>query len=218
MQFIGIDLGTSTVRKSTGIACLVEKGGKPWIESLPVHIISDDMKIHSHIKQIAGEFGSRIIAIDAPLSKPEHGTMRECERRLRKQGIACYPSGANFVRDWVNKGICLKGWAKTQLNAEVIEVYPYAARVKLEIGSEVKKKTLKGRRVIQEGLMALIGGLDEIIKGSDNPMFDDELDAILSAYSAYCKKTGNFERIDGSDGIIYLPVKRHDHTIDEYGR
>ena len=90
--FIGVDLGTSMLRKSTGMAYLVEKNGKPWIESPPVHIISDDMQIHSYIKQIAGEFISCIIAIDAPLSRPEHGTMRECENARGGFGNMALPA------------------------------------------------------------------------------------------------------------------------------
>ncbi len=57
----------------------VEKNGKPWIESPPLHIKSEDALIHSCIIQIAESFGSRIIAIDAPLSRPKHGTMRDAK-------------------------------------------------------------------------------------------------------------------------------------------
>ncbi len=212
--FIGIDLGTSTARKSTGIAYLVEKDGKPWIESPPLHIRSDDELIHSSIIQIAENFGSRIIGIDAPLSLPEHGTMRECELRLRKHDIACYPSGAAWVSKWVRKGIALKKWAENELGAKVIEVYPYGARRALNIGADVNKKAKGGRRNIQDGLLRLIQGLDALTK--DNLLSDDELDAILCAYTAYCEGKGIATKIDGGDGVIYLPVKRHDHTIDEY--
>lgn len=213
--FIGVDLGTSTLRRSTGIAYLVEKDGKPWMESAPVHIKSEDDAIRSCLIKICENFSSCIIAIDAPLSLPAHGTMRECEIRLRKHGIACYPSGAEWVRRWVNKGIELKNWAEKELGARVIEVYPYAARVALGIGAEVKKKTARGRSEIQEGLLALIGGLS---KEGEKPLFDDELDAILAAYVAYCEGKGDAITMDGSDGIIYLPSKRRDHTIYEYAK
>lgn len=140
--------------------------------------------------------------------------MRECETRLRKHGIACYPSGAEWVSKWVGKGIGLKKWAEDELGARVIEVYPYAARRALDIGALVKKKTKEGRRNIQKGLLGLIGGLDDLTK--DKLLSDDELDAILSAYTAYCEGKGIASKIDGNDGAIYLPVKMRDHTIDEY--
>lgn len=212
--FIGVDLGTSTVRKSTGIAYIVEKDGKPWIESPPLHIKSDDVLIHSCIIQRAENFSYKIIGIDAPLSLPEHGTMRECERRLRKHGIPCYPSGAQWVSRWVDKGIELKKWAQAELDARVIEVYPYAARKILNIGIDEKKKSKEGRKVIQDALSGFIAGLDEIT--GDRLLFDDELDAILSAYVAYCEGNGIAFKIDGEDGVIYVPMKRRNHTINEY--
>ena len=212
--FIGIDLGTSTWRKSTGLAYLVEKNGMPWIEKSPGHVISDDALIHSFVKQVSEEYRSMIIAIDAPLSKPEHGTMRECEMRLRKHGIACYPSGADWVSKWVDKGIDLKEWAENEFGAKVIEAYPYASRRVLGIGADVKKKAEKGRRIIRDGLVGLIGGLDDITK--DGLLSDDELDAVLSAYTAYCEGIGIAVKIDGTDGVIYLPGKRKNHSIYEY--
>jgi hypothetical protein len=51
--FIGVDLGTSIGRKSTGLAYLVEQNGKPLLESPPLHIISDDALILSSIIQIS---------------------------------------------------------------------------------------------------------------------------------------------------------------------
>ena len=212
--FIGIDLGTSMQRKSTGMAYLIEKNGMPFIEISPEHIFSDDAFIHSFIKQTSVKAGSMIIAIDAPLSKPEHGTMRECETRLRKRGIACYPSGADWVSKWVNKGIELKEWAQKETGAKVIEAYPFASRRALGIGAKVKKKTKEGRHIIQDGLLYLIGGLGEITK--DALLSDDELDAILAAYTAYCEGTGIAIKIDGMDGDIYLPVKGKNHRINEY--
>ncbi len=44
--FIGVDLGFSEKRKSTGLAYLIEIDGKPGIESSPVHILSKDTDIH----------------------------------------------------------------------------------------------------------------------------------------------------------------------------
>ncbi len=212
--FIGVDLGTSLNRKSTGIAYLIEKNGMPWLETRPVHIISGNELICSSIVQMTENFESKIIAIDAPLSRPEHGSMRECERRLRKHNIPCFPSGAEWVSKWVDKGIGLKEWAERELGASVIEVYPYAARIALNMGVDVKKKRKEGRRAIQDGLLAITGGLGEI--AGDNLMSDDELDAILSAYTAYLVGKGSAVTIDGEDGVIYLPLKKKDHKLEEY--
>lgn len=214
MIFIGIDLGTSLQRKSTGMAYLIEKNERPFIESPPQHIISDDTLIHSFIKQASERHEQMIIGIDAPLSKPGHGTMRECETRLRKHGISCYPSGAQWVSNWVNKGINLKEWAQKDASAKVIEVYPYASRRALGIGVDIKKKTVNGRRIIQGDLICLIGGLDEITE--EVLLSDDELDAILAAYTAYCEGKGISIKIEGIDGDIVLPVKGRNHRINEY--
>ncbi len=211
--FIGVDLGTSMLRKSTGLAYLVEKNGKPLIEAPPEHTVSDDKTIRDYLTNLSGR-GSSIIGIDAPLSRPEHGTMRECERRLRKHGIPCYPSGAQWVSRWVDKGIELKKWTEKKLDARVIEVYPYAARRILHIGIDEKKKTKEGRKVIQDVLSGFIAGLDEI--AGDRLLFDDELDAILSAYIAFCEGNGTASKIDGGDGVIYVPMKLRNHTINEY--
>lgn len=212
--FIGVDLGTSMLRKSTGLAYLIEKNGKPQIKAPPEHTVSDDKKIRDYLTNLSGNSGSCIIGIDAPLSRPEHGTMRECERRLRKHGIPCYPSGAQWVSRWVDKGIELKKWAEAELDARVIEVYPYAARRILHIGIDENKKSKAGRKVIQDALSGFIIGLDAVTDG--RLLFDDELDAILSAYVAYCEGNGIASKIDGGDGVIYVPMKRRDHTINEY--
>lgn len=191
---------------------MIENNGKPWVESPPLHIKSDDVCIHTLLERISEKFTSSIIGIDAPLSKPENGAWRECENKLHGLGISCFPSGAEWTREWVEKGINLKKWAENQLDATVIEVYPYAARKAFGIGinEKIKKKTKAGRRVIQDGLSELIEGLNEITKdmSKDTPLTDDELDALLSAYIAYCKVNGNFKKLDGKDGTIYLPLKR----------
>lgn len=62
--------------------------------------------------------------------------------------------------------------------------------------------------------MALVGGLNQITR--DMLLSDDELDAILSAYTAYCLIKAEAAKMDGKDGAIYYPLKRQDHIIDEF--
>ncbi|MCX8189584.1 MAG: DUF429 domain-containing protein, partial [Nitrososphaeria archaeon] len=45
------------------------------------------------------------VGIDAPLSFPKEGTLRECERKILKLGIRLFPSGAQFFKDITLKGI-----------------------------------------------------------------------------------------------------------------
>jgi hypothetical protein len=58
------------------------------------------------------------------------------------------------------------------------------------------KKTRDGRKIIQDGLVALVGGLDEITR--DILLSDDELDAILAAYTAYCLLKAEAGKMDGT--------------------
>jgi hypothetical protein len=140
-----------------------------------------------------------LVAIDAPLSMPKKGYWRECDKKLHQMGIACLPPGGKkFVK------LTLKGMSISKLLSKFkcIEVYPYATRVKLNIGIREKKKMVKGRKKIKYDLLRLIKDPKKILSKIPS---HDELDAIISAYTAYLFDKGETIALKGEDGCIYVP-------------
>ncbi len=88
---------------------------------------------------------------------------------------------------------------------EVIEVYPYASKVRL-FGLPIPKKVTKaGRQWLRQRLEGLVPGLREY----GRPLSHDELDAIVAAYTAYLHGQGQAEAVgDCEEGFIYVPGAR----------
>ncbi len=143
------------------------------------------------------------VGIDAPLSFPFKGKLRECERKLIENGILLFPSGANFFRDIVINGIKIAFYFKN-LGSEIFEVYPYATRVLLNIAPNERKRTKFGKLKILSKLKNYI----KIYETDINKLTHDELDAIISALTVYLfyKNKGVFIR--GYDGEILIPKKK----------
>ncbi|AEA47575.1 DUF429 domain-containing protein [Archaeoglobus veneficus] len=138
------------------------------------------------------------VGIDAPLSLPESGSLRECERKLLKLGIRLFPSGADFFRSVVNRGMEIAEEFR-KIGAEVFEVYPYATRRRLGIAPDVKKSTKGGReRIIAE--------LARFVEGIDNLSNHNEVDAVISALTVSLYYEGKARLLDGRDGAILVPL------------
>ncbi len=189
MKYVGIDLST---RKS-GYAVLDERCRltSPTLLDFD-HLL--DTTIDLHKKE------PLLVAIDAPLTFPVTGVWRECELMLRRLGISCYPPGAPFFRKITELGVSLR-CALEKKGIQAIEVYPYATRLRCNVGAKAKKKTLQGRRQIQNDLGKLVVGLPEGI------LSHHLLDAILAAYTAYLAAHGMAENLSGADGTIVIPKK-----------
>jgi len=85
----------------------------------------------------------------------------------------------------------------------VIEVYPYAAKIRLWGRDIPKKTTPAGRRWLRERLEGLVPGM------VDCParLGHDELDAIVAAYTAHLRHRGLAEGVgDREEGLIYVPL------------
>ncbi len=142
--------------------------------------------------------GVGVVGIDAPLSFPAKGTLRECERLLLKMGIRLFPSGAPFFR-----GIALKGMEIAEelrsKGLEVYEVYPYATRVILNIAPKAKKLTKSGLEEIRA----------ELSKWVEIPeLSHDEVDAVIAALTVKLYAEGKGVMLKGIDGSIVVPKGR----------
>jgi len=203
----GVDL-TSNETKPT--ACL---GLDSKLQ--PVYLGSSAQ--NSDIIAIVNIFLPRVIAIDAPLSLPlelccpEESFSRQwmppekdrqCDRELRQQGIPCYPTGKkSFIKNLICRGIELKN-KLTCLGFQVIEVYPYASKVRLFGKTIPKKSTPQGVSLLKERLGNLLPGLKPYLS-----MFDHNLcDASIAAYTAFLYRRKMVDVLGNKEeGLIFIP-------------
>jgi len=161
-----------------------------------------------------------LVAIDAPLSLPRglcclkedchcqpafKAKGRLCERELARQGIPSYfTTKKSIIGEMVNRAIGLK----TELlgrGYEVIEIYPYASKVRLWGKPPFKKTTPKGLRFLIDRLSFTI---PDIVK-YEAKLNHDLCDAAIAAYTAYLRHQGQTEPIgDKAEGLIYIPSSK----------
>jgi predicted nuclease with RNAse H fold len=136
--------------------------------------------------------------IDAPLSFPKTGMLRECERKLLKLGIKLFPSGAPFFRSIALRGMEIAEELRKN-GIKVYEVYPYATRVLMGIASNSKKRT-------KRGLLEITREVGKILKVPN--LTHDELDAVISALTVREFLSGRGFVLSGEDGEIILPERK----------
>jgi predicted nuclease with RNAse H fold len=209
--FFGIDL-TSTEAKPS--ACLGLDGKSQLVY---FGFLTENRDIIA----LLNFYSPQVIAIDAPLSLPlglcclEESCPcqpkfsrknRQCDRELRQQGIPCYPTTKKtFVKDLIYRGIELKTSIGREVKqaGQVIEVYPFASKVRL-FGETVPRKTTK------EGMSFLRDKLGEILPGLKPylDMFNHDLcDAAVAAYTALLYHQNRVEALGTSkEGLIFIPI------------
>jgi predicted nuclease with RNAse H fold len=137
--------------------------------------------------------------------KDWNGEKRVAERELYRQGIRLYwTTRKTFIKTMIRRSMDLQRTLEAQ-GIQVIEVYPYASKVRL-FGLPILKKTTKaGRQRLQECLEGLVPGLRE----HGRLLSHDELDAIVAAYTGYLHGQGQAEAVgDREEGVIYVPRAR----------
>lgn len=163
---------------------------------------------------------SRVVAIDSPLFYPRGmncleepcqcgrcdpgpWALRAAERRLFQEGISCYATTKKtFIKPMIYRAIKLASAFKA-MSCQVIEVYPYASKVRLFGKPIPKKSTLAGRLWLRQRLEPLIDGL-----AAQPSLNHDQLDALVAAYTAYLFKHGYGEEIgDPAEGVIVVPAR-----------
>lgn len=137
------------------------------------------------------------VGIDAPLSLPSRGAVRECEKKLLSLGIRLFPSGAPFFREIALIGMRIAEELRA-MGLKVFEVYPYATRVMMGIAPRAKKRS-------KDGLEKIRSDLSQFFAISD--LSHDEIDAILSALTVKEFLEGRGFAVKG-EGEIIVPRKR----------
>lgn len=205
--FFGIDL-TSTAAKPS--ACL---GLNDKLQLVYLGFVAKD----SDIIAMANLYSPQVIAIDAPLSlplglccleescgcQPKSGRKsRQCDQELRQQGIPCYPtSKKTFIKSLIYRGIELKN-KLCQQGFRIIEIYPYASKVRL-FGKAIPKKTTP------QGMAFLISSLGNILPSLKPWLggFDHDLcDAAIAAYTGVLYGQNMVDALGNSEeGLIFIP-------------
>ena len=205
--FWGIDL-TSTEAKPS--ACLgLDRD---------LHLIySGFLNGDSDIVKVVGGHGFKLVAIDAPLSLPEglccleescpcqpkaEVKGRSCERELARQGIPCYfTTKKSIIKGMVYRGIRLKAELEA-MGYKVIEVYPYASKVRLFGRNIPKKTTPAGLAFLKQHIGLLLPSIAPYLDGFNH----DLCDAAIAAYTAFLHCQGKTELCgETKEGAICLP-------------
>ncbi len=206
-RFAGIDL-TSSPKKASAYALL---GADLRIRSLKS--LSTDPEIIATVERDR----PTLVAIDAPLSLPQGlcclnedclcypvliGKGRLCERELARQRIPCYfTTKKSIIKEMVERALNLK----TEFSArgyEVIEIYPYASKVRLWGKLIPKKTSAEGLEYLKVHLTGIIPDLAQ----HKAKLGHDLCDAVIAAYTAYLHYQGKTEPIgDPDEGQIYIP-------------
>jgi len=206
-SFLGIDLTSTEVSAS---ACL---GLDRELKLLYYGFLHRD----SDILEVVNRYQFGLVAIDAPLSLPQglccleescscqpstREKGRSCERELAKQGIPCYfTTKKSIIKAMVYRGKKLK----TELEVAgcgVIEVYPYASKVRL-FGKNIPKKTTPdGLAFLRQHISHLLPTISAYIDRFNH----DLCDAAIAAYTALLYCQGKTELCgQPKEGVICLP-------------
>lgn len=161
------------------------------------------------------EHRASLVAIDAPLTLPaglhclgescpcsSPTPFRSAELELRRLGFGLfYTTKKSIIKAVVYRGMALKGELERQ-GYSVLEVYPYASRVRLWGQRPPRKTTPQGLAFLREKLAALLPSLAPHLPG----LTHDLADAAIAAYTAYLHFRGQCYHLGGpEEGTICIP-------------
>ena len=208
--YLGID-PASAPRRPSAFAVLDDQGSLH-----DLGLVREDEELLA----LARRWRPRYLAIDAPLSLPQGlccleescpcapaspDGLKAAERALLKEGIGLFrTTKRSIIKAMVYRAIGLRR-ALEERGYAVMEVYPYASKVRL-FGRPIPKKSTKaGRQWLRQRLEGLVPGLRE----HSRLLSHDQLDAVVAAYTAYLHRQGQAEAMgDPQEGVIYVPKTR----------
>ncbi len=187
---VGIDLAGSP-RRPTGVCIL--KGLQAW-----TGIAFRDEEVLSCVAEARPD----LVPIDAPLTLPEgrktiHDRsgphFRACDLEMRRRGIKFFPITIGPMRMLTERGMALK--AETEkMGFSPVECYPGGSQ---DVWGLPRQH--KDRKGLFQGLARMgVKGLNEALTG-------DELDAVTAALTGRWFLMGRGEMLGGEQGII-LPL------------
>jgi predicted nuclease with RNAse H fold len=208
--FLGIDL-TST--ESEPSAC-VGLDGKSQLVYLGFFTKNKDMVA------LLDFYSPQVVAIDAPLSLPlglccleescsckpkSPRKNRQCDRELRRHGLPCYPTTKKtFIKDLIYRGIELKTSIARELKqaSPVIEVYPFASKVRLFSKALPPKTAKQGIRFLRDRLGEILPSLEPYL----DLLNHDLCDAAIAAYTGLLYNQNRTQALgDCEEGLILIP-------------
>jgi len=208
--FFGIDLTSTEARPS---ACL-------GLDNKSKLVYLGFLTGNRDIIALLNYYSPQVIAIDAPLSlplglccleescscKPKFPRKnRQCDQELRQQGIPCYPtSKKTFIKDLIYRGIELDTNIGREVKqaSQVIEVYPFASKVRL-FGKNIPRKTTKqGMSFLKDEIGDILPDLKPHLDIFDH----DLIDAAIAAYTAFLYHQNRVDALGNrKEGIIFIP-------------
>ncbi len=208
--FFGIDL-TSTEAKLSACVGLDSK-----LQLVYLGFLSGN----SDIIALLNLYAPQVIAVDAPLSLPlglcclEESCLcepkfprknRQCDQELRQQGIPCYPTTKKtFIKSLIYRGIELKASICREIKqaGQVIEVYPFASKVRLLDKTIPRKTTTQGMNFLRDKLEDILSGLKPYYDIFDHDLYD----AAIAAYTAWLYYQNRADALGNSEeGLIFIP-------------
>jgi predicted nuclease with RNAse H fold len=205
--YLGTD-PTSAPGRPSGFAVLNDQGR---LQEVGLVGENDD------ILALARRWRPRYVAIDTPLSLPQGmccleescpcapaspDGLKAAERALLKEGVGLFrTTKRSIIKAMIYRAMGLRR-ALEERGQAVIEVYPYASKVRLFERPIPRKTTKAGRQWLRRRLEGLVPGLRQ----HEGRLGHDELDAIVAAYTGYLHGQGQAEAAgDPHEGVIYVP-------------
>ena len=206
--FLGIDLTSVEAKPSAGVGLDRELN----------LIYSGFPRQDSDILRVVSRYSLELVAIDAPLSLPEglccleescscqpkaEVKGRSCERELARLGIPCYfTTKKSIIKAMVYRGIRLKAELEA-MGYEVIEVYPYASKVRLFGKFIPAKSRTAGLAFLKRRISGLLPNISAYVDGFNHHLCD----AAIAAYTAFLHWQGKTQLIgEAEEGAIWLPL------------
>jgi hypothetical protein len=205
--FLGIDLTSAEAKPS---ACL-------GLDRELRLTYSGFLYRDSDILEVVNRHGFGLVAVDAPLSLPKglccleagcscqpgaEAKGRSCERELARLGIPCYfTTKKSIIKAMVYRGIRLRTELETR-GYQVIEVYPYASKVRL-FGKNIPSKLKPdGLIFLKQQISRLLPTIADYVDGFSHHLCD----AAIAAYTAFLHYQGKTELCgEPEEGAICLP-------------